>query len=127
MTEYVPAAIRARLGLIGAFLAFDTGVQITFKLAARELGDGVLDADWLAAAATSPTVWCAILLYLTVFVLWMQILQQIDLSRAFPLTALTYVTVPAAGLLFFHESVGLVQAGGIALILAGVVLIGRNE
>jgi drug/metabolite transporter (DMT)-like permease len=120
-------AMRARLGLIGAFLFFDTAVQIAFKLAGEQLGDGALDANWLAAAAGSLTVWCAVLLYLTVFVLWMLILQQIDLSRAFPLTALTYVTVPAAGMLFFHESLTLAQAAGIALILVGVILVGQNE
>lgn len=126
MTEYVPA-IRTPLGLIGGFLVFDTAVQIAFKLAAKQLGDGALDAEWLAAAVSSPTVWCAVLLYLTMFVLWMLILQQIDLSRAFPLTAMTYVTVPAAGLLLFHESLGPAQVAGIALILAGVVLVGQNE
>lgn len=86
-------AIRARLWLFGAFLFFDTGVQIAFKLAAKQLGDGAFDAAWVAAAASSPMVWCAVTLYLMVFVLWMLILQQIDLSRlsrAFPLTALTY-------------------------------------
>jgi multidrug transporter EmrE-like cation transporter len=119
--------MRARLGLIGAFLFFDTAVQIAFKLAGEQLGDGALDANWLVAAAGSPTVWCAVLLYLTVFVLWMLILQQIDLSRAFPLTALTYVTVPAAGMLFFHESLTLAQAAGTALILVGVILVGQNE
>ena len=126
MSQALPA-MRARIGLIGAFLFVDTGVQIAFKLAAKELGDGALDADWLAAAAASPTVWCAVLMYLTVFVLWILILQQIDLSRAFPLTALSYITVPAAGVLFFHESLSLAQMAGIALILVGVVLIGQNE
>jgi drug/metabolite transporter (DMT)-like permease len=127
MTPSMPDVLRGKLWLFGVFLAFDTGVQIAFKLAARQLGDGELNAEWLGAAASSPMVWFAVLLYLTVFVLWMLILQQIDLSRAFPLTALTYVTVPAAGLLFFHESLTLAQAGGIALILAGVVLVGQNE
>ena len=126
MSQFLSTS-RSWLGLIGAFLLFDTGVQIAFKLAAKQLGDGAFDAAWLSAAASSPTVWCAVLLYLTVFVLWMLILQQVDLSRAFPLTTLTYVTVPAAGLLFFHESLSLAQAGGIALILAGVVLVGQNE
>ena len=126
MKQSVPA-MPSKLWLFGVFLAFDTAVQIAFKLAAKELGDGAFDAGWLTAAATSPMVWCAVLLYLTVFVLWMLILQQIDLSRAFPLTALTYVTVPAAGMLFFHESLTLAQAGGIALILVGVVLVGQNE
>jgi multidrug transporter EmrE-like cation transporter len=126
MSQTSPA-LRARLGLIGAFLFFDTGVQITFKLAGEQLGDGALDANWLAAAAASPTVWCAIALYLTVFVLWMLILQQVDLSRAFPLTTLTYVTVPAAGMLFFHETLSLAQAAGIALILVGVILVGQHD
>lgn len=126
MSQTLPA-LRARLGLVGAFLFFDTGVQIAFKLAGEQLGDGALDSNWLAAAAVSPTVWCAVLLYLTVFVLWMLILQQIDLSRAFPLTALSYVTVPAAGMLFFQESLNPAQAAGIALILAGVILVGQHD
>ena len=126
MSQLIPA-LADRLWLFGVFLAVDTAVQIAFKAAAKQLGDGDMNAEWLAAAASSPMVWCAVLLYLTVFVLWMLILQQIDLSRAFPLTALTYVTVPAAGVLLFHESLTLVQAGGIALILAGVVLVGQEE
>jgi drug/metabolite transporter (DMT)-like permease len=127
MIQSMSAATRAKLWLFGVFLFFDTAVQIAFKLAAQQLGDGSFDSDWLAAAASSPMVWCAILLYLTVFVLWMLILQQIDLSQAFPLTALTYVTVPAAGMLLFHESLTLAQAGGISLILAGVVLVGQRD
>lgn len=127
MTNPVPEVLRGKLWLFGIFLVFDTAVQIAFKLAARQLGDGDFNLEWLAAAASSPMVWFAVLLYLTVFVLWMLILQQIDLSRAFPLTALTYVTVPAAGVLFFHESLSVAQAGGIALILAGVVLVGQND
>ena len=117
------SALRVRLGLIAIFLLFDTAVQIAFKLAAKQLGGGALDTVWLAEAVQSPTVWCAIVLYLMVFVLWMLILQQIELSRAFPLTALTYVTVPAAGFFFFHESLHPAQAIGIALIL----LVGQEE
>jgi drug/metabolite transporter (DMT)-like permease len=121
------SVLRPQFGLIAIFLLVDTAVQIAFKLAADKLGGGALDAAWLTQAALSPTVWCAIALYLTVFVLWMLILQQVDLSRAFPLTALTYVTVPAAGLILFHESLDLTQAAGIALILFGVVLIGQTD
>jgi len=127
MINSVSGVLRGKLWLFGLFLVFDTAVQIAFKLAAKHLGDGAFDLDWLAAAASSPTVWCAVLLYLTVFVLWMQILQQVELSRAFPLTALTYVTVPAAGMLLFHESLSLAQAGGTALILVGVGLVGQND
>jgi multidrug transporter EmrE-like cation transporter len=120
-------ANQARLRLIALFLLFDTAVQIAFKLAGKQLGDGALDLAWLTAASQSPAVWCAVALYFTVFVLWMLILQQIDLSRAFPLTGLTYVTVPAAGLLLFNENLDWAQGVGIAFILGGVVLVGQKQ
>ena len=49
-------ALRTRLGLLAVFLLFDTAVQIAFKLAAKQLGDGALDTAWLAEAARSPIV-----------------------------------------------------------------------
>jgi drug/metabolite transporter (DMT)-like permease len=121
------AAQSSRLWLIGLFVLADTAVQIAFKLAGERAGSSDFDLDWLGAAAGNPIFWIAIGLYFTVFVLWMMILQQTDLSRAFPLTALTYVTVPAAGLLFFHETVSLERSLGVAFVLAGVLLVGREE
>lgn len=121
------AAHSSKLWLFGLFLLADTAVQIAFKLAGDQAGDADFNLEWVAGAAASPIFWIAIGLYFTVFVLWMMILQQTDLSRAFPLTALTYVTVPAAGLLFFQETLTLERTLGIALILAGVVLVGREE
>jgi drug/metabolite transporter (DMT)-like permease len=121
------AAQSSRIWLIGMFLLADTAVQIAFKLAGERAGNSDFDLDWVATAAGSPIFWIAIGLYFTVFVLWMMILQQTDLSRAFPLTALTYVTVPAAGLLLFHETVSLERTLGIALVLAGVVMVGHED
>jgi drug/metabolite transporter (DMT)-like permease len=121
------AAQSSRFWLIGLFLLADTAVQIAFKLAGERAGSADFDLQWVGAAAGSAIFWIAIGLYFTVFVLWMMILQQTDLSRAFPLTALTYVTVPAAGLLLFHESISLERSLGVALVLAGVVLVGHQE
>jgi drug/metabolite transporter (DMT)-like permease len=104
------------------FLLADTTVQTAFGLAADHAGKPDMDLEWPPATAGSPIFRIAIGPYLTVFVLWMMILQQTDLSRAFPLSALTYVTVPAAGLLLFHETVSLERSLGVAPILASVVL-----
>ena len=117
----------ARIAIVGMFLLADTAVQIAFKIAGDRLGSGSLDVSWLATAASTPVMWLAIVLYFAVFVLWMLILQDMDLSRAFPLTALTYVTVPAAGILFFHETLDWQRSTGIALILIGVLLVGNDE
>ena len=111
---------------VSAFLVADTATQVAFKVAAEILGAGAFDTAWVASAVTSPSVWCAVGLYLATFVTWMRILEHMELSRAFPLTAMTYVTVPLAGWFLFQETPTASQVGGIALIVAGVLLVGRH-
>ncbi|MFG1420250.1 hypothetical protein [Roseixanthobacter liquoris] len=89
----------ARLGpsallLFAAFLAADTATQIAFKASAEAIGDIPLGGAFLAAACAAPAAWIAVALYVATYVLWMMVLQGSSLSRAFPLTALSYVTVP---------------------------------
>jgi drug/metabolite transporter (DMT)-like permease len=117
----------SRLSLVALFLLADTAVQIVFKMAGDSLGSGALDFAWAVAALGSPLVWLAVALYFAVFILWMMVLQDMEISRAFPLQALTYVTVPAIGVLFFHESLDWQRTFGIAFILYGVLLIGRRD
>jgi drug/metabolite transporter (DMT)-like permease len=57
----------------------------------------------------------------------MAVLTRMDLSRAFPLTALTYITVPALAFLFFGERLPLIRVAGIGVIIVGVILIGWEE
>ena len=54
----------------------------------------------------------------------MLVLKDTALSRAFPLTALSYVSVPLFAWLAFGEAVDARTAAGIGLILTGVALIG---
>ena len=51
---------------------------------------------------------------------WMVAVQRLDLSYAYPFVALTFVLVPAASVLLFHESISLPQMLGLALIVIGV-------
>lgn len=115
------------VGLITAFLGADTLTQLAFKLAAEVVGDAPIGLAFLKIAAGSGTVWTAAALYFLTYILWMLVLQRTPLSRAFPLTALSYVTVPAAAWLVFGETIGLTPLAGIALILAGVCLIGHGS
>jgi len=54
-----------------------------------------------------------------------RILMTVPLSRAYPFVALAFVLVPAAGYLFFHESITLRYALGTALIVIGVAVAAR--
>jgi drug/metabolite transporter (DMT)-like permease len=81
----------------------------------------------ISRALTLPGVWLAALGYGGTFVVWMMILRTTPLSRAFPMTGLAYVTVPLLAWAVLGERISLVQAGGIATIIAGVLLLGSGE
>ncbi len=109
------------------FLTIDTATQLAFKAASEKLEGMSFGLPFLVLALTTPAFWIAILCYIATFVVWMAVLTRMQLSRAFPLTALTYVTVPALAFLFFGEHLPVIRVAGIAVIIAGVVLIGWEE
>jgi len=98
--------------------------QILFKRAAAQLTPGV-GTSWLLELARLPSMWLAVALYGASTLLWVRILTTVPLSRAYPFVALAFVLVPAAGYVFFQESITARYALGTALIVAGVVVAAR--
>jgi drug/metabolite transporter (DMT)-like permease len=64
------------------------------------------------------------LCYIGTFIAWMAVLMRMDLNRAFPLTALSFVTVPILARVLFGEELPPMRVAGIAVIIAGVFMIG---
>ncbi len=108
------------------FLALDTMAQIIFKLGGANLGEIADFPGFVSAAFTSPMVWLAVVCYIAMFFLWMLILQKMEVSQAFPLTGLTYITVPFCAYFLLHETVDWTRGIGIGIILIGVVLLGSE-
>ena len=52
-------------------------------------------------------------------------LREGELSMLYPIIALTYVWVNLLAMYFFHDGMNVWKAGGIALVIAGVALLGR--
>jgi drug/metabolite transporter (DMT)-like permease len=101
----------------------NTLFQIFIKRGAEDIdGKGAM-LSWLGSALHNPWVLAAIAVEIICFFLWMKILAELDLSRAFPLSAVSYVLVIASGWLIFGEPVVALQVIGSTLILAGVWLI----
>jgi multidrug transporter EmrE-like cation transporter len=98
--------------------------QILFKRAASQIGGGS-GVSWLLEVARLPTMWIALALYGAATLLWVRILMTVPLSRAYPFVALAFVLVPAAGYVFFQESITLRYAVGTALIVVGVIVAAR--
>lgn len=110
--------------LLVGFLAVDTATQLAFKSAADSIGDMPIGGAFLATAAGTLSAWLAVFFYIATYAFWMLLLKDMDLSRAFPLTALSYVTVPLLAWLAFGEAINARTIAGIALILAGVYFVG---
>jgi drug/metabolite transporter (DMT)-like permease len=104
-----------------AIPVLNTLFQIFIKLAADSSKGHA--SDWFSALA-SPWFLAAVAIEIVGFLIWMQVLSELDLSKAFPLSALSYVLVLLSSWLYFREQITALQLIGSALILGGVWLIG---
>ena len=107
------------------FVALATATQIAFKWGGSDLEKVEFGRAWFATLLGSPAVGLAILGYVAMFVLWMVILQRTTLARAFMMTGLVYITVPAAAAVIFGERITWWTGLGIAIIVAGIVVMGQ--
>lgn len=98
-----------------------SGGQILFKQVANSVQGG-FGMKWMLAVALHPMMWLAILLYAGATILWVNILQSLPLSRAYPVMALAFVLVPIAGVLFFGEKIDARYVMGAVLITSGILL-----
>lgn len=81
---------------------------------------------WVFALAMHPLMWLALLLYAGATVLWVNILQVLPLSRAYPVMALAFLLVPLAGVAFFDERLDARYVLGAVLIMCGIILVSRG-
>jgi len=57
---------------------------------------------------------------------WMTAMMKLDISKAYPFMALNFVLVGLLAVPFFGESMTWQKIGGLALIVAGLLLTGRG-
>jgi multidrug transporter EmrE-like cation transporter len=65
-------------------------------------------------------------LYGIATVLWLGVLSRVELSQAYPFVGLSFVLAAVLGYFVFADAVSATRVAGIALIVAGVVLVGRG-
>lgn len=115
---YLLALSSIGLGAVGQFL---------LKVGALQLRQGspAGPAGFLAAVAKTPLIYAGLFCFGTSFLLWIWVLTKMDLSRAYPLVGLSYVIILVLSHFILREPVTLARAGGVALVVAGVLLISR--
>jgi len=80
----------------------------------------------LGQILSSPYIWLGIAAQLAFFVAYMVVLSWADYSYVQPACAFSYAVVALLGYLLLGELVNPLRAAGIAVICAGVIVVGRT-
>jgi multidrug transporter EmrE-like cation transporter len=102
------------------------GVGILAGIAGQMLLKAGADAPTLVAQVLRPSSLLGLALYGLAAFMYMFALRKIPVSVAFPSVSLSYALVAVLAYFLFGEPFGLKQAGGIALIMGGVMLINQT-
>jgi drug/metabolite transporter (DMT)-like permease len=99
-----------------------------FLLKWQVLRAGPLPADtgdrlhFLVRLLLNPWVLCAFAAAFLASLTWMLAMTKLQLSHAFPMTALTFALVVVGSAVLFHEPVTPLKVAGLLLIVAGIVV-----
>lgn len=97
-------------------------VQVTSRFG----GAVTLTGGSLKVIATNLTVWGGLALFGLSAVVWLFVLSRTTLSFAYPFAALTYLLIVLVDRFVLHEAVPPLRWAGVALIMAGIVLVART-
>jgi len=122
--ELVQAQQRRRSVLIVVACTLMGAVaQVLIKLGASHLAHASLAATFWSIF-TVPTLFIGYCLYGLFAVLMVYALRYGELSILYPVIALTFVWVTILSAVIFHEAMNPMKIAGIAVIIAGVAVLG---
>lgn len=111
------------LGLWLLNLVLDTVGQLAFKKAAGATSAHAEGLSWRAMVGR-PWVWLGIACYCIEFFSWLMFLTLVPLAAAVLLATTNIVTVAIGGWILFGERPTRLRTCGMALVAAGVVMVG---
>ncbi len=79
-------------------------------------------ARYIVGLLVNPWVLSAFAAAFLASITWMLAMSKLQLSHAYPMTALTFVLVVLGSAFFFQEPLSLLKLAGLTLIVAGIVV-----
>ncbi|MBU5690202.1 MAG: EamA family transporter [Candidatus Aenigmatarchaeota archaeon] len=100
--------------------------QIFMKLGTKDIG-GItikkLTSTEIFSVLLNKYIFLGMVAYFSGWLLWLIVLSQAELSYAYPFFALSYAIIAIISWIFFKETMTLVKAAGIFLIMIGAILL----
>jgi len=115
--QYIALLVSTMMAALAQFL-FKLGMN-TIDTADKDIG------QIIKAGITNIYVWCGALGYIINLSLWIYVLSQLELSKAYPMTSLAYIFTLFLGLFFLNEQITPVKLFGILFVIVGVILLTR--
>ncbi len=111
-------------------VALNAAAQLFLKSATRASGALVGDTgavSWVSAAhlLQAPPLWAGLSCYAVSVFLWIGGLSRVPVSIAYPLLSIGYIINAFAAAVLFGEALSFAKLAGIALIVAGVLVLTR--
>jgi multidrug transporter EmrE-like cation transporter len=101
--------------------------QVFIKMGTAKLGAHPTMVETAVGIVTNPLLFAGYALLGASTVLFVLALRKGELSLLYPVLTLGYVWVIALSVAFFHDSMNPLKAAGIAVIIFGVAILGRNS
>jgi multidrug transporter EmrE-like cation transporter len=121
VSEHKPFSKNQSVILVFVCTILGAAAQILMKI-----GSTKMDHFEVMKVLTDLPLFAGYALYGINTVLLMFALRDGELSKLYPIIALTYVWVTVLSMYFFHESLTFWKAAGLAVIVAGVSVMGRS-
>lgn len=120
------------IGMILLSVTLAAVAQLTLKHGMNGVNDELapakfgLDASSLRVLITTPWIWAGLFLFGLSALVWLTVLSRASLSFAYPFASLTYLLIVLVDRFVFHEEIPAARWVGVALIMAGIVLVART-
>jgi undecaprenyl phosphate-alpha-L-ara4N flippase subunit ArnE len=108
--------------MLGLVVVLGTTGQLALKYGLRRTVGGRTGLG----RVVSPPILVWLLSYVITTLLWLVALRTIPLSQAFPILGLQFALIPLASSRLLNEQVTPLQWVGVAVITAGVALVGQS-
>ncbi|MBT2326258.1 EamA family transporter [Variovorax paradoxus] len=117
--------------IIFAGVLLNSAAQLMLKAGAKTLGtvsmgSGASLMTAASTAATQPWILLGLVCYFLSAGLWIIALTRVDVTVAYPMLSMGYVIAALLAWQFFGEPLTAGRVLGIAIIMAGVVVLGRS-